>query len=155
MKLLVFLQNAWKHGAAEGQTKWWPGATREESRRAWETALWRSQSGKRLVEMLPEVCETVIANVSPFIAPTAGTHYSMDESHVISQVLFHQPDVVLLLGKEARKAAAVIVTAHDRRRGPSAIRIVVGPHPAWRLLSKAHTAEIRKELEEYPKSQEA
>ena len=149
MKVLVFLQNAWKHGATEGQTKWLPDNSDEASNRAWQSALWRSQTGKRLKEMLPEGCVAYVTNVSPLIAPAAKVYYPMDREHVISEVFSHKPDVVLLLGTEAKTAAAMLATQKDNNGEwlLAHARIVAGPHPAWRVLSKERTAEIRREIE--------
>jgi hypothetical protein len=149
MKVLVFLQNAWKHDAAEGQTKWLPDNSDEASNRAWQFALWRSQTGKRLKEMLPEGCDAYVTNVSPLIAPAASVHYPMDRKHVVSEVLRHRSDVVLLLGTEAKTAAAMLATQKDNDGEwlLAHARVVTGPHPAWRVLSKERTAEVRREIE--------
>ena len=138
MKILVFLQNAWKWGALEGQTKWWPAASNEDSHRAWQDALWRSQTGIRLLEMLPEDCDVRVGNVSPLIGPVPASKFPMDAEHVISEINAHAPDVVLLLGLEAAKASSLV-----EGKG---VRLIMGPHPASRRLPKDRTAAIRKEV---------
>lgn len=139
MRILVLMQNAWKWGAVEGQTKWWPAASDEDSDLAWQDALWRSQSGIRLREMLPEDCDVYVGNASPLIGPVPRSKYSMDAQHVITLLNKHSPDVVLLLGKEAARALWLV---EDKD-----IRAVLGPHPASRSLSKATTADIKRDIE--------
>ncbi len=136
-RVLVVLQNAWRRNARPGQVSWslvYP----ERSRQLWERALWRSHTGKRLKGMLPENCEVRVGEASPKVANNPRDVFPMEPAHVRQQVEEWKPDVALLLGKEAQKAKVLVEGM--------GVRVVVGPHPAYRLLSKAMAAEVRQKV---------
>ena len=129
MKLLVLLQNPW---FKDGEPR---------SRQAWEVALWRCQTGKRLIEMLPvSGFEVVVDNANPATFSTPKTIPPADMEHVQGLLDNEQPEVVLLCGKVAQTCAA-LVTERD-------IILVNSVHPAYRLLSKRYTSYIRHTLQD-------
>lgn len=140
IKLLVLLQNAWKHGAQEGQRQWLIGQSAEASHAFWERALWASPTGFRLEWMIPGGVDARIGNASPVIGGNSKSKFPMEPEHVLVQIEAWQPRVVLLLGTEAKKARYIV-----EERG---LAVVEGPHPAWRLLSREKAREVHERLSE-------
>lgn len=148
MKILVILQNAWRHDAEPEQRTWLPESLRarveaagrsfeEVSRRSWLIALWRSHTGCRLRSILPEGHEIVICEASPRVGATSGKTFAMEPDHVIMELHRHGPGLVVLLGREAQRALSLC----------GELPVVVGPHPAWRGLTKASAAVIQSEIQ--------
>ncbi len=136
-RILFVLQNAWRRGAKPGE--------REDahSDRAWHWALWRSQTGKRLREIIPEEIFVLnhfkVVNASPFVGRQSFAVFAADSLLMHARMLNLQPELVVLCGKVAQNLAHV-VEQHERP-------YILAPHPAWRMLSKVRTAEIRTEIE--------
>ncbi len=137
-KVLVFLQNAWKHGAQPEQRQWLVDETPEVSRDFWEKALWASPTGERLKWMLPKSCEIRVGNASPLIGDNSRSKFPMDPLHVIAQIEEWQPRVVVLLGKESQKARSTVEAFN--------LGIVDGPHPAYRVFSRRWGLVIRQKI---------
>lgn len=133
----MFLQNAWRRTATPGQKYWIENREDKLARGKWLVALWNSQTGKRLEEMLPDRCIVKVENASPLIGNVSWSFYPIDYEWVKAKYMEYKPDIVLLLGKEAQKAERIL----------SGTAIVKGHHPAWRLLSKKETLRIKAELE--------
>lgn len=132
MKLLILLQNAWKRGTKPGQTEWLPGRGRQESRIAWTGALLKSPTGVRLDKLLLEVrlganlcyADVSVENASSLIANRPQQRFPADFYHVRLVLNCHEPDAVLLLGKEARRCRELCEAV-------GAV-VVEGPHPSSR-----------------------
>ncbi len=117
-RVLYVLQNAWRRSAQEGEI-----TTGREA--AWERLLWRSQTGKRLKEMIPAGIPFRVMNASPLVGNHSKSRFQASLEHVWHQVVEYRPMVVVLLGTEAAKL-------EKQLPGP---QIVVGPHPCWRRWS--------------------
>lgn len=128
--VLFVLQNAWRNGAPEsGKAEWKP--------RYWRRALWRSQTSKRLREMIPEGITYEVCNASPLVGSTSKAVFQADRAHLDRVVARFCPSLTVLLGTVAHKAQPWLE--------PST-RVLTGPHPAYRTLFKATTAEIREKI---------
>lgn len=132
MRVLFVLQNAWRRGAVEGERDW--------NDRVWNRLLWRSQTGKRLREMIPDGIEYQVCNASPFVGNHSASAFPADPQHVLTQVRVYKPHLVVLLGSVAQEV---------RPHLPSRLGVLTGPHPAWRLLSKDETSRIRAAVKDY------
>jgi len=143
MKLLVILQNAWRRKAGPNDTCWIPSAP-ERSKKLWEKALWKSLSGKKLKQMIPDNMEVVVTNASPRIGNVSSSHFPMEPEYVLAELDENLPDVVLLCGKEAEKAFDLIFDwAEEKGRK---ISVVLAPHPAWRALSSVKMSATKAAL---------
>lgn len=128
MKLLVVLQCAYGRNPRE--------RFKLMNRRFWLKALWRSHTGKRLKEMLPDNAHTYITNASPMIGYGPAAIFKPSLSHIQSVINDWEPDKILACGKVAQKAL-------DELGQP----YIAAPHPAWWLLSKKMTADIKHLLD--------
>lgn len=136
-EVLFVLQNAWRRGATAGERGW--SADEDTRRRAhWKQALWKSHTGKRLREMIPDGCDFEVINASPFVGDKSWAVFTADPEYVLSQIDGYQPRLVVLCGNVAAQLAAPLA-----RKGITYLRT---PHPAYRLLSKVMTAAIREEI---------
>ena len=126
-KLLVILQNA--YGVTEKRRK------QLTTERLWLCGLWNSQTGKRLKEMLPSNLNIKIINASQKIGCYADAQFPPDKKYLKNNISEFQPDVILACGRIAQQ-------------GMDALNIpyMAVPHPAWRLLSKIKTKEIKSTL---------
>lgn len=131
-RVLFVLQNAWRKGARSGETEWL-------HERAWERLLWRSQTGKRLKEIIPAGIVYDVVNASLNVGSHSAAVFAADSLLMHARMQRIQPDFVVLLGRVAEKLAPVVA----RYNRPC----IIGPHPAWRLLSKVRTAELKEEIE--------
>ncbi len=146
-EIIVVLQNAWRHNAKPGDREFVPGRPRERSDAIWRAALIRSRSGQRLLQMLPDSVwkagTWAAMNASPFVGSRARSKYPYDADHTGAEIdrlsagLEFLP-VILLCGVEAQKAKRLVALKGHR--------IVLAPHPAYRLLSSARCLDIREEL---------
>ena len=135
MKLLVILQNAYSH---DGEPM---------RRRKWLLGLWRSYSGKRLREMLPQELwmdslhswpedrDYYICNATEQWANDAIVALKSDPEWLARIVAWLRPDYVLACGRVAQRGL-------DRL----GISYIEAPHPAWRALTKERTAAVRAEV---------
>lgn len=130
-RVLFVLQNAWRKGAK-------PGEKDIGREKVWMRLLWRSQSGKRLTEMIPNGIAYDVVNASPFVGNRSFVSFVADSMLMNARMYERQPDLVVLCGKVAQELAHV-VEQHGRP-------YILAPHPAWRALSKVRTAEIRTEI---------
>lgn len=126
-RALFVLQNPWRRGRAAKQ---WDGPT-------WETALWQSQTGKRLREYIPEGVDACVINANPVVADNIRTVRPPDRDYVLHRVAQYEPDVLVLLGRIAQDGLRVLGLG---------IPVLCFPHPCWRLLSKQATAGYRKQI---------
>ena len=121
--------NAWRYNAQPGQTEWMPGRPPDIGRKFLERAIWKSATGRNLKEMLPlaEMGEenVMLGEASPYIGNVASSKFPMDPDFVCQQIREYKPDVVLLLGAEARKARPFVEAA--------GVEVVEGDHPVARL----------------------
>lgn len=131
-RALFVLQNAWRKGAK-------PEEREDGHERFWWWALWRSQSGKRLREMIPDNIDYDVVNASALVGNHSQSVYPVDKALMAMRLGRIRPDVVVLCGKVAAGLAPLV---EDYQRP-----CVIAPHPAWRLLSKEHTARIKGEIE--------
>lgn len=133
-KLLVVLQCPWKKGKlANG----W-------DREIWFEELWRSRTGVRLSEAIPEEeFEVEICNSNPTLVDTPDGVLPPDLKHLRTLIEIERPNVILACGNVARGAI--------KELKPS-IPVVEMPHPAFRLLSKRMTGEVRQRLTSFASS---
>lgn len=131
MTVLFVLQNAWRKGAE-------PGERDDRHPRAWERLLWRSPTGKRLHEMIPDGIEYEVVNASPFVGSTSWGVFTADCMLMHARMQRIKPALVVLCGKVAQQLVPVV----ESYQTPC----ILAPHPAWRALSKVETARIREEV---------
>ncbi len=132
MQVLFVLQNAWRKSAKAGE--------RDVGReRVWDRLLWRSQTGRRLKEMIPEGIDFSVVNASALVGDHSASVYPVDMALMAMRLGRIKPDVVVLCGKVAAGLAPLVEDAQTT--------LVIAPHPAWRALSKEHTARIKEEIE--------
>ncbi len=126
--LLVILQCPWRKGRLENG--WNP--------RVWAKMLWLSQTGRRLLEALPAgAYEVKVCNANPSLADTPDGVFPPDRKHLRRVLRRVRPDVILACGKVANEALTQIeVTAP----------VVEMPHPAYRLLSRRTTGDVKARL---------
>lgn len=124
MKVLYILQNAYRSDKYNFRNK-------EE----WHEDLFRSHTGKRLSEMIPEGVEYYVINSSPNIGSHADSKFPPDNNYISEWYNKIKPDVVVACGKVAQKGCDEI-----------ALEYIKAPHPAWRALSKKITKSIRLEI---------
>lgn len=129
--VLFVLQNSWRKGAKSGEQT----IGRE---RVWMRLLWRSQTGKRLREMIPDGINFDVVNASPFVGRQSFAVFAADSLMMHARMQRLRPVLVVLCGKVAQGLAQVV----EQYERPY-IRV---PHPASRQLSKAETARIREEV---------
>ena len=130
-RVLFVLQNAWRQEAPVGGRREWKP-------RHWAKALWASHTGRRLREFIPEGIELVVINASPEVGNRSTAVFLADAMRMHVQMQGLHPDLVVLCGKVAQE---LLIVVKDYERP-----YVLAPHPAWRALSKARTAEIREEI---------
>lgn len=135
--VLFVLQNAWRRGAVAGE--------REDDHcvRAWKRGLWRSLTGRRLREMIPEdlmiSMRFEVVNASPFVGKTSSSIFPADKAIMTLRLARYEPHLVVLCGKVAEQLRPLL---DEFGQG-----YLVTPHPAWRMLSKERRAQIRGEIE--------
>ncbi len=131
MQVLFVLQNAWRKSAKPGE--------RDVGRESvWDRPLWRSQTGRRLKEMIPNDITFEVVNSSALVGSHSAAVYPADQALMAMRLGRIKPDVVVLCGKVAAGLAPLVEDAQTT--------LVIAPHPAWRLLSKEHTARIKQEI---------
>jgi len=123
--LLVFLQCAWRPGGAF------------KSRDYWLTALWKSHTGKRLKEMLPDNIPVWVDNATPEVGDNPDAVFPPDPVHMAKVIDTVQPRVILACGEVAQKGLDLLEVPY-----------IPSPHPAYRALPKTRTAEIKSRVEE-------
>ncbi len=133
MQIVLFvLQNSWRKSAKPGE--------QELGREAvWRRLLWRSQTGRRLTEMIPNDISFEVVNASALVGNHSASVYPVDMALMALRLARIVPVVVVLCGKVAAGLAPLVEAAQ--------ITLVIAPHPAWRALSKEHTARIKTEIE--------
>lgn len=131
-RVLFVLQNAWRREAKKGETEWL-------HEKAWLRLLWRSMTGKRLKEMIPDGIAYEVVNATLRIGNRAAATFPADHMLMHARMRNRRPDLVVLCGKVAQELRTVVSIGHN-------CPYILAPHPAWRLLSKAETARIRKEI---------
>ena len=141
MKILVVLQNAWQYNAQPGQTQWIPGVDPEVSRRFWRKALWACPTGKKLKLMVPfDDHDVMVGEASPFVGSGSRSVFPMDPDHVRSQVEDFEPDLVVLMGAQAKKAQTYVEVL--------GVPTFLTPHPVARQLTNQQRGEMRVSIQE-------
>lgn len=123
--ILVVLQNAW---CAPDKPLW-------KNELEWESRLWASHTGRRLVRMLPKNAQCIPVNSSREVGTTLQETFEPDIEWLRFCYQFHRPDLVVGFGKIAQ---AGLIQAH--------IPHVPAPHPAWRQLSIPMEKRVRRLL---------
>ncbi len=135
--VLFVLQNAWRRGAVAGELE------SDHEQRAWTRGLWRSMTGKRLREMIPEdlmIAGTFeVVNASLFVGKTSQSVFPADKVLMTLRLARYNPHLVVLCGRIAETLAPLLDECGQH--------YLVTPHPAWRMLSKERTAQITGEIE--------
>ena len=132
MQVLFVLQNAWRKSAK-------PGEIDLGRKSVWDRLLWKSQTGRRLREIIPDDITFEVVNASALVGNHSASVYPADQALMAMRLRSIKPDVVVLCGKVAAGLAPLVEA--------SQMTLVITPHPAWRLLSKEHTARIKTEIE--------
>jgi len=101
----------------------------------WHEDLFRSHTGRRLKEMVPDGVQFCVVNSTDKIGDSADSLYFADPFHIECMLNGIKPDLVVACGK--------IAQAGCRELG---IDFISAPHPAWRALSKKDTERIRNEI---------
>jgi hypothetical protein len=107
------------------------------NRREWSKDLLRSHTGKRLVEMIPAGAKFYVINSSSNIGTSSKSSYRADAEYIKAWVEKINPMIVCACGKIAEDGCK-----------RAQLEFISLPHPAWRALSKSHTANIRQQLAE-------
>ena len=102
----------------------------------WLPRLWQSYTGKRLSEMLPVDTECYVTNATLEVGLDSSAVFPPDLIYLREVVDSIQPYAILACGQVAQQGIAGIGE-----------QFIAAPHPAWRQLSKVHTAQIRTQLE--------
>lgn len=126
MKYLIFLQNAWSPIYAGGH---WP-------RKSWLRALARSRSGQRLRLIVGDEFD-VVENTTPIVGETPDSVIAPDYDYVREIIKKREPEIIIACGKQAEE---VLLEVWDGR-------LIVVPHPAYRLLKNEVYLEVRNLLE--------
>lgn len=103
--------------------------------RFWERALWRSHTGRRLAEMLPEAGVLEVINASPEIGARSDAAFPPDPAHIREHAERFRPDVILACGAVAQRGVR-----------DAGLEYVTAPHPAWRALSKERAQQVREQV---------
>jgi len=101
----------------------------------WSSDLMRSQTGKRLKEMIPENSDYRVINSSDKIGNNADSCYNADVSYIQKWIEKIQPRIICACGKIAQDGCEKL-----------GLNFVKAPHPAWRQLSKKETKRIQNLL---------
>ncbi len=131
-RVLFVLQNAWRRSAKPGETEWL-------HEKVWLRLLWRSMTGKRLREMIPDGIDFEVVNATLRIGDRAAATFPADRLLMLARLRSRRPDLVVLCGKVAQELTMIV--------GAYGYPCILAPHPAWRALPKTQTAEIREEIE--------
>jgi uracil-DNA glycosylase len=127
-KLLVILQCPWRKGRLKNG---W-------NSQIWLGELWKSRTGTRLREALPqEIFEVKICNANPSLADSPDGIFPADLAHLRRVIRRIRPNLILACGSVAQKATEEISLG---------VPVVAMKHPAYRLLSRQMTAEIKSQL---------
>ena len=132
MQVLFVLQKAWRKSAKPGEQD----VGRESM---WDSLLWNSQTGRRLKEMIPDDITFEVVNASALVGNHSGAIYPADMALMAMRLGRIKPAVVVLCGKVAAGLAPLVEDAQTT--------LIIAPHPAWRALSKEHTARIKGEID--------
>ena len=132
MQVLFVLQNAWRKSAKTGEIDL-------ARKNVWNRLLWRSQTGRRLKEMIPKDITFEVVNASAMVGNYSASVYPADQELMAMRLGRIMPTVVALCGKVAAGLAPLVEA--------TLTTLVIAPHPAWRALSKEHTARIKEEIE--------
>jgi Uracil DNA glycosylase superfamily. len=103
----------------------------------WHRELLRSQTGRRLVEMIPAGAEFRVINASSFIGDNPNSVSAADTKHMRRLIKQIKPDIICACGKIAQDGCKKL-----------GLDFIEAPHPAWRCLSKKTTTNIRNLLGE-------
>jgi hypothetical protein len=128
--ILIFLQNAYIPNGIDPY--------RITNRRVWERLLWRSVTGRRLKEMIPDGAEVYITESTTQVGTHPNDKFPPEPVFMLKEIVSHKPSVVLACGKVAQSGLDQIPYPY-----------IAAPHPASRTLSKADTKAIRERLAEY------
>ena len=125
MKMVLFiLQNAYK--SEKHQFK------NEEE---WSSELNRSQTGRRLKELIPENVLYRVINASDIIGDHVDSCYAPNLEHLKAWINVIAPDIIVACGKVVQKGCDLLGEKY-----------IKSPHPAWRALSKVHTTSIKNQI---------
>lgn len=123
-KCVVLLQNAWSEMYAG---KAWP-------RESWLKALHHSLTGRRLSTIFSGSAIRVwYDNTTPEVGFAAKSRIPPDPDHVLGTLARNNPRFVLACGAQAGKIAAELWPG----------RLILMPHPAWRLMTPELLLTVR------------
>jgi hypothetical protein len=98
----------------------------------WSRDLFRSHTGRRLKEMIPDGVEYFVINSSPEIGDHPASCYKGDPEYVKEKISFYRPAIIVGCGKIAHQAL-----------NEAGVVFLPVPHPAFRCLSKKTTSNIK------------
>lgn len=117
MKVVGFLQNAWRPGGYEGAWK----------RASWLKALANSRTGIRMARLV-NACPTIRFwwdNTTTEVGDYPGAKLQPDLDHVTLVLAAQKPDAVIAFGQQAGYVLSALWT------GP----LLFLPHPAYRVVT--------------------
>lgn len=104
----------------------------------WSIDLYRSHTGRRLAQYVPDGAEYRVINSTPVVGENVDSCLEPDLGYIRDWIAVLKPNVICACGQIAQKACADLGLE----------TYVKAPHPAWRRLSKQNIAEIRDILKE-------
>lgn len=105
------------------------------NREEWHRDLMRSQTGRRLKEMIPDNIEFRVINASNKIGDHPDSCYKPNTKYISRWVRKINPKIICACGKVAQQGCRTL-----------GLEFVEAPHPAWRALSKEITGQIKQKL---------
>lgn len=129
--ILVVLQNAYREGAdgSRAEQRWLKSIWRDGG------TGWKSHTGKRLKNILPEYYSVEVINASNNVGNVPSACFHADVKHIEQAIMELQPRVIVGCGRIAQ--AALDELGYD---------YVQSPHPAWRQLSKECEREVQSNI---------
>lgn len=124
--ILVILQNAWYH------------KNKKKPYDKWLIALWKSQTGKNLIKMLPEGIPYFIINSTDEIIDNPDDALEANHRWIRRHYFMVKPKLVLACGRIAQEACEQIGIPHMKV-----------PHPTWRQFSNRLAEDIKEKVRKH------
>jgi hypothetical protein len=139
MKIVAFLQNQWFHEPEKVRSIYARNPGRREALNK-RFLFAKSFTGRRLRAAFGELCDEIVwEETSPEIGDKSSAEFPPDAEHIQRVLDKHQPDLVLLFGRNALKGVSPLWTGAT----------VCFPHPAARTLKPSEIRKWHLQLEPY------